>query len=84
MAIGRKKNRKVRRIIKKTYDVCPFCKERKDPGYKEYQKLFPFLSERAKILGKARTGVCSRHQRKLSQAIKRARYLGLLSFTPRV
>jgi small subunit ribosomal protein S18 len=35
----------------------------------------------AKIRAKKRTGTCASHQRKLAQAIKRARFLGLLPFT---
>lgn len=61
---------------------CFFCKEKKDPNYKEYKELEKFLTDRAKIIGKKRTGLCSKHQRALSVSIKRARHLGLLLFTP--
>jgi len=61
---------------------CSFCKEKEEPDYKDYKKLAKYLSERAKITGKEYTGVCSKHQRRLSRAIKRARYLALLPFTP--
>ena len=66
----------------KTPEDCPFCKTGKDPDYKDYKELVKYLSDRAKILGRDRTGVCARHQKKLSTAIKRARYLGLLPFVP--
>ncbi|OGM03870.1 30S ribosomal protein S18 [Candidatus Woesebacteria bacterium RIFCSPHIGHO2_01_FULL_39_32] len=66
----------------KTPENCPFCKMGKNPDYKDYKTLEKYLSDRAKILGRDRTGICTRHQKKLSTAIKRARYLGLLPFVP--
>jgi len=77
----KKKNiRNQPRII--TPEFCPFCKSGEEPDYKEYQKLAKYLSDRAKIYGRSRTGVCARHQKKLSTAIKRARFLSLLPLTP--
>jgi len=61
---------------------CLFCKQGLEPSYKDYNNLFKFISDRAKIVGKDRTGVCSKHQRVLGGEIKRARHLGLLPFTP--
>lgn len=62
---------------------CPFCKEGNNPYFKEYEVLGRYLTERGKILGKARTGLCSNHTRKLGRSIKHARYLGLLPFMVR-
>jgi len=76
----RKKPKKVLKI--KVPTNCEFCKADTVPDYKEYRKLFSFLSDRAKIVGKDRSGVCSKHQRLLSREIKRARHLGLLPFSP--
>lgn len=70
--------------IKKVTTPCPFCTGRKNPDYKDYKYLEKFLTDRAKIVGRDRSGVCSRHQRKLTSAIKRARHLALLPFTPSV
>jgi small subunit ribosomal protein S18 len=70
--------------IRKMYEKCPFCEKRIDPDYKDYKMLEKFLSDRAKILPSVRSGVCSRHQRKLSIAIKRARILALLSFAEKI
>jgi small subunit ribosomal protein S18 len=78
--MARRKSRRV--TVKKIRDYCYFCKEEKEPDYKDYETLAMFLSDRARILGKKRSGVCSRHQRRLSVAIKRARHLGLLPFSP--
>lgn len=69
---------------KKKGNLCPFCSRGVEPDYKNYKDLLEFISDRARILAKAKTGVCSKHQRKLAQEIKRARHLGLLPFVPRV
>lgn len=62
---------------------CNFCKSKKDPNYKEVNELSRFITERGKILGKDRTGICSKHQRLISQEIKRARQVALLPFVVR-
>jgi small subunit ribosomal protein S18 len=61
---------------------CPFCKGKTNPDYKEVVILEKYLSDRVKILGKNRTGICAKHQRRLSREIKRARHLALIPFTP--
>jgi len=48
--------------------------------YKDDRTLGRFTTERGKILPSRLSGMCSRHQRQLSGAIKRARYLALLPF----
>lgn len=60
---------------------CPFCKGKTNPDYKDYMELSKFLTDRAKIVSRSRSGVCSKHQRKLAIEIKRARHLALLPFT---
>jgi len=65
-------------------DNCYFCQKGiEDIEFKETDILRRFISGMAKIKARKKTGTCSKHQRKLSEAIKRARYLGLLAFTPR-
>ncbi|KKU83244.1 MAG: 30S ribosomal protein S18 [Candidatus Amesbacteria bacterium GW2011_GWC2_47_8] len=59
---------------------CQFCKEKKEPNFKEVAGLSKYISERGRILSHDRTGVCSRHQRALATAVKRARHLALLPF----
>jgi small subunit ribosomal protein S18 len=63
---------------------CPFDKSGKDPDYKDVETLEKYVTDRAKILGKARSGICSKHQRMISLAIKRARHLALLPYTPKI
>jgi small subunit ribosomal protein S18 len=61
--------------------VCRFCVERVDfIDYKKVEMLQPFVQERGKIMPRRMTGTCSRHQRWLGEAIKRARNIALLPF----
>jgi len=41
-----------------------------------------YISDRGKIEPRRRTGTCAKHQRTLAEAIKRARHIALLPFTP--
>lgn len=63
---------------------CPFCQSGKDPGYRQPEVLKQYISDQGKIVKRLRTGICVKHQKKLGQAIKQARFLGLLPFTTRV
>jgi small subunit ribosomal protein S18 len=61
--------------------VCRFCVDHVDfIDYKKVEMLQPFVQERGKILPRRMTGTCSRHQRWLGEAIKRARNIALLPF----
>lgn len=63
--------------------VCTFCANKASViDYKDFEKLRNFISDRAKILPRRRTGTCARHQRTLARAIKRARHLALLPYVP--
>lgn len=63
--------------------VCSFCVEHvKGIDYKDVDRIRRFISDRAKIEPTRKTGVCAKHQRLLSTAIKRARHLALLPFVP--
>lgn len=70
-------------ILKKP-KVCLFCESKKEPIYTDSVTLRKFISGRARIVGKLRSGVCSKHQRRLTREIKRARHLSLLPFTLQV
>ncbi len=72
-----------RRIPKKKITVakvCYFCKEKSTPWYSDVAVLQKFITDRGKIIGKTRNGVCAKHQRRLTSAIKHARHLALLPF----
>ena len=62
--------------------VCAFCVDKVESiDYKTVGKYSrKVLSERAKIIPRRVTGTCARHQRQLTIAIKRARYMALLPF----
>ena len=59
---------------------CFFCQYKTDPSYKDIENIEKFISPRKKILGREKTGVCAKHQRKLTRNIKYARFLALLPF----
>lgn len=62
--------------------VCSFCVDKVDHiDYKETDRLRRFISDQFKIEARRRTGVCSKHQRALARAIKRARHLSLLPYS---
>jgi small subunit ribosomal protein S18 len=62
---------------------CPFCATKTEPDYKDTGILGKYITERGKILGRARTGLCARHQRAITIAVKRARHVALLPFVER-
>ena len=51
--------------------------------YKDVEILRKFLNPHGRILARRRTGISSKHQRELSEAVKRARFLALLPFVKR-
>lgn len=62
--------------------VCSFCVDKIEAiDYKDAQRLRRYISDWAKIESRRKTGTCAPHQRMLSTAIKRARYVGLLPYT---
>lgn len=68
----------------RTKKVCLFCQKKSAPSYTDLVTLRRFLTDRAKILPKTRSSVCSKHQRAVSKNIKYARHLSLLPFVPNV
>ena len=65
--------------------VCYFCVEKTDHiDYKSVDLLRRFVSDRGKIRPRRQTGVCAKHQRRLSVAIKRARHMALLPFVAEI
>lgn len=62
--------------------ICAFCVDKIDKiDYKDINTLRRFVSDQGQIDARRRTGTCARHQRRLTVAIKRARYLALLPYT---
>lgn len=66
---------------KKIDRPCVFCLANASAiNYKDTNTLKRYLSSFGKIVPRKRSGVCAWHQRKLAQAIKRARFMGLLPY----
>jgi small subunit ribosomal protein S18 len=64
--------------------VCKFCTEKIEAiSYRDVRLLQQFVAERGKIVPRRLTGVCTRHQRRLSLAIKQSRNIALLAFATR-
>jgi small subunit ribosomal protein S18 len=64
--------------------VCKFCTEKIDSiNYKDVRLLSQFVAESGKIVPRRLTGVCTPHQRRVTEAIKQARNIALLPFAAR-
>ena len=62
--------------------VCSFCVDKvEEIDYKDVAKLRRYITERGKILPRRISGNCAKHQRSLTEAIKRARIVALLPYT---
>lgn len=69
------RNRRVKR------KVCMFCVDKVDSiDYKDTAKLRKYVTERGKIVPRRVSGNCAKHQRQLTEAIKRARHIALLPY----
>jgi len=78
---GREGGKRGRRGFYRKKKVCRFCVDRVDfIDYKKPEQLMTFIQERGKIVPRRITGTCSRHQRWLAEAIKRARNIALMPF----
>ena len=61
--------------------MCRFCVDKIDDiNYKDVKLLMAFISERGKIVPRRISGVCTPHQRRLSEAVKQARNIALVPF----
>ncbi|MDD5347702.1 MAG: 30S ribosomal protein S18 [Candidatus Omnitrophica bacterium] len=61
--------------------VCRFCSDKvKHVDYKDMKVLESFIKERGRILSSRSSGNCAKHQRELTRAIKRARFIALLPY----
>lgn len=80
--VRKRQIKKTRR--KKATEPCRFCTEKTLPNYQDPSVLQNYISDRGKIIARSRTGTCQKHQRRVATAIKQARHLALLPFTPKV
>ena len=72
-------NPRFRKIKKK---VCPLCADKTLVlDYKNAEQLKKFINEKGKILPRRATGACAKHQRVITNAVKRARHIAILPFS---
>jgi len=77
----RNHNAKKKRRVYHRRKVCRFCADSKiEIDYKDQKLLKYFITERGKIIPRRISGTCSKHQRALTHAIKRARTIALLPY----
>ena len=89
MKIKTRMGSKTKRISKKRDSVlimkkrfCRFCADKvKTIDYKDVKRLESFITERGKILTSRISGNCAKHQRRIAEAIKKARFLSLIPYT---
>lgn len=63
---------------------CFYCEEKKEPWFLDTKSLEKFVTERGKIMSRARTGLCAKHQRRVTTSVKHARHLALMPFVARI
>lgn len=70
-----------RRPFQRRRKTCPFSGDKAPKiDFTDVRLIQRFISERGKIVPSRITAVSSKKQRELAQAIKRARFLGLLPY----
>ncbi len=69
-------------IRKRKKRQCVFCMTQKDPYFLDLETLESFVSDTRRILPRRVTGTCAKHQRGITKAIKRARFLAFLPYVP--
>ncbi|MFA5357008.1 MAG: 30S ribosomal protein S18 [Candidatus Omnitrophota bacterium] len=61
---------------------CRLCVDKvKSLDYKDAKRLEAFVKERGKIVSRRISGNCSKHQRMVAEAVKKARFISLLPYT---
>ena len=70
------------RFRKARKKVCVMCANKDFVlDYKNADQLKKFINEKGKILPRRATGACAKHQRDITQAVKRARHIAILPYT---
>ena len=81
MRLRQRRTEKKKNFFAPKKRFCRFCVEKvKTVDYKEVKRLEAFLTERGKILTSRISGNCAKHQRRIAEAIKKARFLALLPY----
>ena len=81
--VERKRNTNTPYLERKRF--CPFSQKQSPRiDYKDVELLSRYISEKGKIMPSRITKVSSKKQKELSKAIKRARFLALMSYTHKI
>ena len=73
------KKRDTHLITRKRF--CRFCVDKvKYIDYKDAKRLEAFITERGKIASSRISGNCAKHQRRIAEAIKKARFISLVPY----
>ena len=82
--IQRKRTSSRFKLAPKEKGECFFCKKEDEViNYKVPDTLRNFTTEGGRILPRRITGLCSKHQKRLTNAIKRARVMAMLPYSNR-
>ncbi|MBP3630213.1 MAG: 30S ribosomal protein S18 [Clostridia bacterium] len=74
-------DKNVKKAKKNVKKVCSFCQDKVEAlDYKDVAKLKRYMTEKGKIVPRRISGLCAKHQRELTNAIKRARVMALLPY----
>jgi small subunit ribosomal protein S18 len=74
------KKRDMHLVTRKKF--CRFCVDKvQSIDYKDVKRLEAFITERGKILSSRISGNCAKHQRRIAEAIKKARFISLIPYT---
>ena len=69
------------RFRKQRKKVCLLCSDKNfELDYKNPEQLRKFINDKGKILPRRTTGACSKHQRDITTAVKRARHIAILPY----
>lgn len=78
--MAKKDKKRSRQKIIRFKKNCLFCKKGLNIDYKDVELIGKHLTNRGKIKSRRITGVCAKHQRKLTREIQRARFLNLVPY----
>ena len=68
--------------FKRRRKVCEFCERQENfVDYKDVATLNKYVAESGKILPRRATGTCAKHQRAVTEAVKRARCIALMPYS---
>lgn len=66
---------------KKKHKNCSFCVDKiNEVDFKDAAKIRRYLTEAGKIIPRRITGTCAKHQRMISNSVKRAREASIISY----